>query len=66
MPGRDRTGPQGQGPKSGRGLGKCNSRGGTTAPQGQNDMGSGRRSGRRQGQKADRGGMKGGRRGRQK
>ncbi len=24
MPGFDRTGPEGQGPKTGRGLGKCN------------------------------------------
>lgn len=24
MPGLDRTGPEGQGPRSGRGLGKCN------------------------------------------
>ena len=27
MPGLDRTGPQGKGSRSGKGLGKCNSRG---------------------------------------
>ena len=32
MPRGDRTGPQGQGPMTGRGLGKCSSKGGSPAP----------------------------------
>ena len=35
MPRGDRTGPQSQGPKTGRGRGKCSSKGGSPAPQDQ-------------------------------
>lgn len=54
MPRGNRTGPQGQGPKTGRGLGKCNPKGGTPA-QGQGGRGSGRRSGLGRGQGIARG-----------
>jgi hypothetical protein len=49
MPQGDRTGPQGQGPKTGRGQGKCNPKGGTPAPQGQDGMGAGRGQGKGRG-----------------
>jgi len=42
MPRGDRTGPQGQGPKTGRGRGKCSSKDGSSAPQDQDVMGTGR------------------------
>jgi len=54
MPRGNRTGPQGQGPKTGRGLGKCNPKGGTPE-QGQDGRGSGRRSGQGRGQGIARG-----------
>ena len=59
MPQGDRTGPQGQGPKTGKGQGKCSPKGGTPAPQGQDGRGSGRGQGRRSGQGAGRGQGKG-------
>jgi len=46
MPQGDRTGPQGQGPKTGKGQGKCGPKGGTPAPQGQGGRGRGQGSGR--------------------
>ena len=49
MPQGDRTGPQGQGPKTGRGMGKCSPKGQTPAAQGQG-RGSGKGAGRGQGQ----------------
>ena len=55
MPRGDRTGPQSQGPKTGRGLGKCSTKGGSPAPLGQDGMGTGRGQGRRSGQGAGRG-----------
>ncbi len=55
MPGKDGTGPQGQGPKTGRGLGKCNAGGRTKAPQGPGGRGSGRGAGRGKGQGSGRG-----------
>ena len=54
MPRKDRTGPQGQGPKTGRGLGKCSSTGGSPVPQGQDGIGTGRGQGRGSGQKRPR------------
>ena len=53
MPQGDRTGPEGQGPKTGRGQGKCGPKGGTPAPQRQGGMGAGR--GRGAGRGAGRG-----------
>ena len=55
MPQGDRTGPQGQSPKTGRGQGKCGPKGGTPAPQEQGGTGSGRRGGQGRGQGAGRG-----------
>ena len=61
MPQGDRTGPEGQGPKTGRGQGKCGPKGGTPAKQGQGAMGTGqgrgtgRGAGRAKGQGASRG-----------
>jgi len=49
MPQGDRTGPQGQGPKTGRGLGRCNTKGVPSAPRSQRGMGSGKGGGRGQG-----------------
>jgi hypothetical protein len=64
MPQGDRTGPQGQGPKTGRGQGKCGPKGGTPAPQDQGGMGSGQGQGRGadrgKSQGAGRGGGRGG------
>ena len=48
MPRGDRTGPQGQGPMTGRGRGKCNPKDRASVPQGQGGMGSGRKAGRSQ------------------
>jgi hypothetical protein len=59
MPRGDRTGPQGQGPKTGRGLGKCSTKGGSPAPLGQDGMGTGRGQGRGSGKGAGRGQRKG-------
>jgi hypothetical protein len=59
MPGKDRTGPQGQGPKTGRGLGKWSSKGENRAPQEQDGMGTDRGQGRRSGKGAGRGRGKG-------
>ncbi|MDL1982740.1 MAG: DUF5320 domain-containing protein [Deltaproteobacteria bacterium] len=52
MPQRDRTGPQGQGPKTGQGRGKCGPKGGSPAPQSQGGMETvgGQRAGRGAGQ----------------
>lgn len=55
MPQGDRTGPQGQGPKTGRGMGKCGPKGGDPAPQGQGGMGTGQGQGRGAGRGAGRG-----------
>jgi len=71
MPQNDRTGPQGQGPKTGRGMGKCGPKGKTPAPQGQGGAatgqgqgrGAGRGAGRGQGQGTGRGAGRGGGRG---
>ena len=53
MPQGDRTGPQGQGPKTGKGQGKCGPKGETPASQGQGGrdrgQGSGKGAGRGQG-----------------
>jgi len=50
MPQQDRTGPQGQGPKTGRGQGKCNPKTGTPATPGQGGRGTGQGQGRGSGQ----------------
>jgi len=42
MPQGDRTGPQGQGPKTGQGRGKCGPKGENPAPQSQGGMETGR------------------------
>ena len=42
MPKEDRTGPRGQGAKTGRGQGRCNPEDGTSAPQRKGGMGTGR------------------------
>jgi hypothetical protein len=66
MPQGDRTGPQGQGPKTGKGRGKCGPKGGTPASQGQGGMGTGqgqgagRGAGRGKGQGVGRGTGRGG------
>ncbi len=60
MPQGDRTGPQGQGPKTGRGRGKCNPKGVIPAPQDQNGKGTGRGQGRGSGRGAGRGTGRGG------
>jgi hypothetical protein len=65
MPQEDRTGPQGQGPKTGKGRGKCSPKGGTAAPQGQVGRGAGKGKGRGSGQGGGRGQGKGQGRGRQ-
>jgi hypothetical protein len=44
MPQGDRTGPQGQGPKTGKGQGKCGPKGGTPPSQGQGGRGRGQGS----------------------
>jgi hypothetical protein len=54
MPRGDRTGPQGQGPKTGRGRGRCNPIDGSTRPQRQDGIGSGRNQGRGSGRGAGR------------
>jgi hypothetical protein len=60
MPQGDRTGPQGQGPKTGRGMGKCGPKGGTPTPQEQGGSGTGRGQGRGSGRGAGRGSGRGG------
>lgn len=55
MPREDKTGPQGQGPKTGRGQGRCNPQGGTPGSRGQGGKGPGRGAGRSAGQGAGRG-----------
>jgi hypothetical protein len=60
MPGYDRTGPLGQGPRTGRGAGKCGKTKAT--PRSDVGQGAGRRSG--QGMAAGRGTGRGGGRGR--
>ena len=59
MPRGDRTGPQGQGPMTGRGLGKCSSKGGSPAPLAQGGTADGRGQGRGSGKGAVRGQGKG-------
>jgi hypothetical protein len=54
MPRGDRTGPQGQGPMTGRGRGKCNPNGNAFAPRERGNMGSGRKAGRKRGQGSSR------------
>ena len=49
MPKGDRTGPKGQGPKTGRGQGACNPAGKTLGPQGQGKRGSGKGAGKGRG-----------------
>ena len=46
MPRGDRTGPQGQGPKMGRGPGKCSSKDRAPVSPKQGGMGLGRKAGR--------------------
>ncbi|MBW2600687.1 MAG: DUF5320 domain-containing protein [Deltaproteobacteria bacterium] len=60
MPGFDRTGPMGEGPKTGRQLGRCNSKQQTQSAEVDQDqqMNRGRRLG--VGRRADRGGRGGG------
>ena len=55
MPQGDRTGPQGQGPKTGRAMGKCGPKGKTPAPQGQDGTATGQGQGRVAGRTASRG-----------
>ena len=55
MPREDGRSPQGQGPRTGRGMGKCGPKSGNSAPQGQ----GGRRSGKGQGMVVGRGQCKG-------
>jgi hypothetical protein len=55
MPQKDRTGPQGQGPKTGRGMGKCGPKSGFSGPQGQGGIRTGRGQGRGSGRGAGRG-----------
>jgi hypothetical protein len=57
MPQKDRTGPQGQGAKTGQGLGKCGPKGGNPAPQDQGGMETSRKQ--RAGRSAGRGQAKG-------
>jgi hypothetical protein len=64
MPQGDRKGPQGQGPRTGRGMGKCGHKGGTPAPQGQGGMGAGKDQGRGFGKGTGRGGGQGSGKGR--
>ena len=59
MPQGDRTGPQGQGPRTGRGQGRCNPKGGTPAPRSQGGIGTGRDQGQGVGRGAGRGQGKG-------
>jgi hypothetical protein len=66
MPREDRTGPQGQGPKTGRGMGKCGPKGGAPISQGQGGVGSGKGQGRGAGKGAGRGTGRGGGQGRGK
>ena len=49
MPQGDGTGPQGRGPKTGRGQGPCNPKGVPAAPPNQRGLGLGRGGGRGQG-----------------
>lgn len=54
MPNKDRSGPDGQGPKTGRGSGKCGPNSSDSFPQGQKNQGSGKgKGGRGQGQGAN-------------
>jgi uncharacterized protein DUF5320 len=62
MPQGDRTGPQGRGPKTGRGLGRCNPKGVPAATRDQPGTGSGKGKGGGRGQ--DRGQSGGSGRGR--
>jgi len=49
MPRGDRTGPQGQGPMTGRDRDKCNPKDRASVPKGQGGMGAGQSAGRGQG-----------------
>jgi hypothetical protein len=60
MPQEDRTGPQGRGPKTGRGMGKCGPKGGAPTPQDQGGIGAGRGQGRGSGKGMGRGSGRGG------
>ena len=64
MPRGDGTGPQGQGPKTGRGMGKCDPQDGTPVPRGQGGMRTGKGQGRGSGQGNGRGGGQGSGKGR--
>ena len=55
MPQGDGTGPQGQGPKSRKGSGKCNPRNKNRASQDQSSRGQGRGAGKGAGRGQDRG-----------
>ncbi len=59
MPRGDGTGPQGRGPRTGRGIGKCDLQDGTPVPQGQGGIRTGRGQGRGSGQGEGRGQGKG-------
>ena len=60
MPKGDGTGPQGQAPIKARGRGRCNPKVGSTTPQGQGGIGSGRRGGQGKGRGAGQGSGRGG------
>ena len=62
MPRGDRTGPQGQGPMTGRGHGKCIPKDRASVPQGQDGMGAGRNTDRGQGRGLGQGAGRGARR----
>jgi hypothetical protein len=52
MPRGDGTGPQGEGPRTGIGRGRCNPKDRVSAPKGRNGKRSGRRAGKGQRQRA--------------
>ena len=54
MPRRDRTGPQGQGPMTGKGRSKCNPKDRASSPRGHDGMDSDRNADRNRGQGAGR------------
>ena len=63
MPRGDRTGPEGQGPMTGRGRGKCNPKDRASVSPDQGGMGLGRKLGRGRGQGPGRGAGRGAERG---
>jgi len=59
MPQKDGTGPQGQGSKTGRGLGRCNPQGGSNPTKGRGGLCSGRGAGKGREKGRGKGGRKG-------